>query len=181
MNEELEVLKLVSQRLDQGAIPHMITGSIAMNYYATPRLTRDLDIIIELEEENIAGFIRLFEKDFYVDDQMILEAVRCKNMFNIIHNQWVIKVDCIIRKSSTYRELEFGRRRKVDSGDFFFWIVSPEDLILSKLDWAKESMSDFQLRDVRNLLENVEELNIPYLEKWVKKLSLERPYAKVKT
>ena len=53
MNEELKVLEIVTQRLEKAQIPYMITGSIAMNYYATPRMTRDLDLIIKLQKSDI--------------------------------------------------------------------------------------------------------------------------------
>ena len=181
MNEELKVLEIVSKRLEKAGIAYMITGSIAMNYYATPRMTRDLDLVIELKRPEVSALVKLFQKDFYIEEQMILDAVENRSIFNIIHNDWVIKVDFIIKKLSEYHQSEFDRRKKVKLKNFEFWIVSPEDLILSKLQWAKESMSDFQLRDVRNLLECVEDLNIRFIEKWVQKLKLNEPYQKAKS
>lgn len=180
MNEELKVLELIANRLSTAGISYMITGSIAMNYYATPRMTRNIDVVINLQREDVGRLIKLFQKDFYIDEQTVLEALEHENMFNIIHNEWIVKADFIIRKSVPYRELELSRRKKVDMGSFEFWIVAPEDLILSKLSWAKESMSDYQLRDVRSLLEGVEGLDRCYVEKWVKNLDLEEPYDKVK-
>lgn len=76
-------------------------------------------------------------------------------MFNIIHNEKLVKVDFIIRKKSEYRKLEFGRRRKVTVAGAQFSLVSPEDLVISKLFWAKDSHSEVQFTDVRNILEDV--------------------------
>ena len=73
-------------------------------------------------------------------------------MFNLIHNETIIKLDCIVLKGDQYRQEEFARRRLVSVGDFETWIVSREDLILSKLYWARDSKSELQLRDVKNLL-----------------------------
>ena len=73
-------------------------------------------------------------------------------MFNVIHQESVIKVDCIIRKDTEYRRVEFNRRSRVDIADFRTFLVSKEDLILSKLVWAKDSRSELQLGDVKNLL-----------------------------
>ena len=67
MNEEIEVLKIVTQRLEKINIAYMISGSIAANYYTMPRMTRDIDIVIELDSNNIDRFIGLFQNDFYVD------------------------------------------------------------------------------------------------------------------
>ena len=48
MSEELAVLKEVTRRLDCAKIAYMVTGSIATNFYTVPRMTRDIDIVIEL-------------------------------------------------------------------------------------------------------------------------------------
>jgi hypothetical protein len=64
----------------------------------------------------------------------------------------VIKVDFIVRKQDEYRRVEFERRQKVAILDFTTCIVSKEDLIISKLWWAKDSHSELQLGDVKNLL-----------------------------
>lgn len=172
MNEELEVLKLVVQSLDESGIPYMLTGSVAMNFYATPRMTRDIDIVIEISEKDASLLVELFVEDFYIDKQMIIDAVRDQKMFNIIHNEYVIKIDFIVRKKSPYRKVEFGRRHKVKIGSVPIWMVSPEDLILSKLWWTKESRSEMQIADARNILQQTEEIDKKYLEKWVQELSL---------
>lgn len=99
-------------------------------------------------------------------------------MFNIIHNDLVFKVDLIIRKNSDYRKLEFVRRNQIKLEGLPIWIVSPEDLIISKLDWAKDHLSEMQIRDVRNLLQSQENLDIDYIKKWVETLNLSNVYEK---
>jgi hypothetical protein len=66
MSEELEVLKEVARRLENAAIPYMITGSIAANFYTVPRMTRDIDIVVELVEPDTGRFIPLFQNDYYL-------------------------------------------------------------------------------------------------------------------
>jgi len=66
MSEELEVLKIVTSRLNEANIPYMISGSIAANYYTIPRMTRDIDVVIGLKQGDIDKFTSLFEDDFYV-------------------------------------------------------------------------------------------------------------------
>src|SRR5882762_3109363 len=172
MSEELDVLKTVTQRLNDAGIPYMLSGSLAANYYATPRMSRDIDLVIDLRENDIDRFLGLFAHDFYADREDIAEAVAARGMFNLIHNQCVLKVDFIIRKDSPYRKTEFDRRKKVDVQDSPVWIVSPEDLILSKLWWSKESFSEMQTKDIQNLLRTVENLDQAYIEKWVGQLEL---------
>jgi hypothetical protein len=149
---ELDLLRDVSQRMESAGIAFMLTGSVAMNYYSQPRMTRDIDLVVALDEVQAETIVRLFEVDYYVDSQAVSRAIAQRSIFNLIHNETVIKVDCIVLKSDAYRQEEFGRRQQVTLGDFQTWIVTREDLILSKLYWAKESKSEMQLRDVRNLL-----------------------------
>ena len=76
-------------------------------------------------------------------------------MFNIIHNEWMVKADFIVRGDEEYRKLEFKRRRRFDIEGTLIWVIAPEDLILSKLGWSKESSSALQQRDVQGLMEAV--------------------------
>ncbi|MBI5746595.1 MAG: hypothetical protein HZA13_06320 [Nitrospirae bacterium] len=152
MLSELEVLKTITTRLDSAGIPYMVSGSIAANFYTTPRMTRDIDIVIELRKEDADTLISLFSDDFYIDIESVKVAIRDKEMFNIIHNEAVIKVDFIVRKETAYRKIEFERRRSIIFEGLRIYITSPEDLIISKLYWAKDSFSEIQIMDVENLI-----------------------------
>jgi hypothetical protein len=180
MSEELEILKVVTERLNKTDIPYMISGSMAANYYTVPRMTRDIDIVIELKETDIDKFVNLFAGDFYLDKEMIKKEVRRQGIFNLIHNQYVIKIDFIIKKASRYQETEFSRKREVLIQGSPMCFVSPEDLVISKLSWARDSLSEMQLKDVRNLIETVDNLDLNYIDGWISKLGLEQIYKKAK-
>jgi hypothetical protein len=172
VTEELEVLTIVSGRLEAVGIPYMVTGSFAANYYAVPRMTRDIDLVVELSEGDADRVCALFEGDFYVDRNAVRTAIDERSVFNLIHQAYVIKVDCIVRKDSEYRRTEFGRRRHgtVEAHDLAF--VTPEDLIISKLDWMRQTRSEVQLADVRNLLRSVPGLDRQYLTHWTERLGI---------
>lgn len=180
MSDELVVLKSVAARLGGAGIPYMVTGSMAANFYAVPRMTRDIDIVVELSERDVDRVTQLFQQDYYIDRDMVQRAVRDHAMFNMIHNDLVVKVDCVVRKETEYRREEFARRRALSIADQEIFIVSPEDLILSKLDWAKESRSQMQLDDVRNLLRSVQGLDTAYLNRWADRLGLTTLYQEVR-
>jgi len=150
----------------------MVTGSMAMNYYAVPRMTRDIDVVVELSERDIKRVIEQFEPDFYVDGEAIRSALEHHSLFNVIHTPTLVKADFVIRKETEYRREEFARRRQVSVEGHPFWIVSAEDLILSKLDWAKDSHSEMQLADVRNLLRSVPQADRDYLTRWASVLGV---------
>jgi hypothetical protein len=126
---EIDIVRDISQKFEQAHIPYMLTGSMAMNYYAQPRMTRDIDVVITISPVDVGRIVALFRPDYYVSEESIRESLAHESVF-------VIKVDCIIRKSSEYRKTEFERRQKISVGDFTTFIVSKEDLIISKLSWA---------------------------------------------
>ena len=172
MNEQLNILKLVTERLEQKQISYMISGSMAMNYYAQPRMTRDIDIVIELMFKDVKPLIASFIEDFYIDEDMVYLAIQNQSLFNIIHNEFLVKIDFIIRKNVSYRQQEFLRRQQVKIDNFTIWIVSVEDLLLSKLIWAKDSQSEMQFNDVRNLIISVQHLDWQYINYWASELGI---------
>jgi hypothetical protein len=170
MQDELEILRDVAARLESGSIDYMLTGSMAMNYYAEPRMTRDIDFVVALAPRDVDHIVRLFSPDYYVAGEAVRSSIAHQSLFNLIHQASVIKVDCIIRKGTPYRRAEFERRKRITIENFSVWIVSKEDLILSKLCWAKDSGSDFQLRDVRNLVSTG--FDDEYIRRWTPELDV---------
>ena len=165
MSEELDVLKLVTKALDDNDIEYMLTGSVAVNYYTVPRMTRDIDIVIALDSSSAGKVFKVFEHDFYIDKEMVIDAIKKRSSFNIIHNDSIAKIDFILRKDEKYRKVEFDRRQKVKISGQPIYIVSAEDLVISKLYWAKDSQFDMQLKDIRNVLADYDEIDREYIEK----------------
>jgi len=170
MKNEIDILKDISHKFDKAGLAYMLTGSMAMNFYAQPRMTRDIDVVIEIQHEDIEKIMHLFSKEYYINREAVEESIKYQSLFNLIHNESVIKVDCIIRKNYKYRILEFRRRKHIKIDDFSTYIVSKEDLIISKLIWAKESHSEVQLNDAKNLMNTG--FNKTYLQDWVQNLGL---------
>jgi hypothetical protein len=168
---EIDIVRDISQRFEQVGIAYMLTGSMAMNYYAQPRMTRDIDVVIAIAPEDVHRVAALFHPDYYVSEESIRESIVRESIFNLIHQDSVIKVDCIIRKRSEYRLVEFERRQRISILDFTTFIVSKEDLIISKLFWAKDSHSEIQLGDVKNLLATG--YDAAYLQRWTHELGLD--------
>lgn len=167
---ELDLLKLVASRLNDAEIDYMVSGSVALTFYGKPRMTRDIDIVIMIPLSEVDRFVKLFEQDFYIDRDMAADAIRNKSMFNIIHLETVIKVDFIIRKNQEYRILEFNNRKKMKLEDYEVSVVSLEDLIISKLYWAKDSFSEMQIKDIVSLIDL--DFDMDYVEKWCARLGL---------
>jgi len=172
MDEQLEFVKQIAKRLDGAGMSYMMTGSMAMAVYAVPRMTRDIDIVVEFRPEDVGKLAGLFEQDCFVDIDAIQQAAVEQGMFNIIHKEWLIKVDFITRKNEPYRKTEFERRHTIEVEGVPVSVVAPEDLILSKLYWAKDSESELQQRDVRQMILLSPDLDWNYLDKWAPELGV---------
>lgn len=168
---ELDILKLVATRLNDTEIDYMLSGSVALTFYGKPRMTRDIDIVIVIPLSEIDRFVKLFEADFYIDRDMVEDAIRNQSMFNIIHLETVIKVDFIIRKNQEYRILEFSKRRKMKLEEQEVSVVSLEDLIISKIYWAKDSFSELQIKDIVSLIDL--DVDMAYVQDWCTRLGLD--------
>ncbi len=179
MSEELEVLKVVVQKLDSADIVYFISGSMAANYYTTPRMTRDIDVVIQLSDLDSEKFVDLFSQEFYVDQDSVKEEFQKRGMFNLIHKKYVVKIDFIIEKKTKFQASTFSRRQQVSVSGVSMWIISPEDLMVMKMLWAQDSFSELQLGDVRSMLRSVDSLDNDYIKLWVDELDLDRVYKKV--
>ena len=170
MTEELKTLRDMTARLESAGIDYMLTGSVALNCYAQPRMTRDIDLVVAFFLKDAERIEKVLGEDYYVSPEAAREAVLHQSSFNAIHQHSLTKVDFMIRKDEEYRLHEFTRRVRVRVEGFDVWVVGKEDLILSKLHWARESHSQRQLADVENLIATG--CDMEYLRAWSARLNL---------
>ena len=116
------------------------------------------------------SLVAAFAPNFYIDADSARTAILSERLFNLMHFESGIKVDLIVRKAADYRQVEFARRRAVTIAGVPTWIVSREDLILSKLVWALDSGSELQRRDVRLLLAGP--VDLEYIRLWAPRLGV---------
>lgn len=168
-------LERVSHILEGAGVPYMLTGSLAAAYYATPRATQDIDVVIDAREEGIEKLVQgLLDAGLYVDWEAALAAWRAHGQFNAIDPESGWKVDLIVRKDRPFSRTEFERREEADLLGIKVSVASLEDVLLAKLEWARMGDSELQRGDVVGLLERRgDELDWAYLEKWVAELGLQ--------
>lgn len=169
-----EALKPIIELLNNLKIPYMLVGAIAVNYYSVPRLTHDADLVIQIHQIHIDNLVKLLESTYYADSEMIKEALTSSGQFNFIHFDTGFKIDFWILKKDAYSQLQFSRRisGKVFGQDTF--IITPEDLILNKLSWFRESDIQKHFLDALGIYRTQDEvLDIPYLHKYAGELDLQ--------
>jgi hypothetical protein len=172
MTDEIQVLLDVTSRLERANLPYMLSGSLAASYYAPPRMTRDIDLVVQLAPDKVERLLEAFRDDYWLDPEAVARAVAKRGVFHLIHYDAVLKIDIFVAQETEHRRVEFLRRRRVEIASTAVWIVAPEDLVLSKLDGARESQSETQLEDARNLLSSVPELDRQYVDEWAERLNL---------
>lgn len=169
MNPEEDALCRVVQMLERHGIPYMVTGSVATSYHGRPRATHDTDIVIDLSPPQLDSLVTdLDEAGFYVDAAGAHAALEHRRPFNVIEMQHACKIDLIVRKDRPYSREEFERRQRVDLAFAAgVALVTPEDAVLSKLEWARRSGdSERQLRDAAGVLELNPGLDRDYIGRW---------------
>ncbi len=172
MSEELAVLALVVSRLEELGIIYMLTGSLALSSYAVPRMTRDIDIVVEMRESEADDFCLSFEGDFYLDREAVREALTRKGTFNLINLPLAKKIDFMAFDGSPFVRRELERSRRVSLEGMEVSLISPEDLLLFKLLWAKKGGSELRIADARDLIECRPELDRLYLEEQADRLGV---------
>jgi hypothetical protein len=170
MQNQIDIVRDISERLDAADIGYMLTGSMVMNCYALPCVPRNLDLVISLRPKDAEIMVRLFSPDYVISREEVDSAIAQQSFFNLFHRKSRLKVNCIICQQINYRRTEFSRRQRVNFENFKTWIVSKEDLIISKLYWARKSRSPRHLRDVQNLAATG--CDSDYIERWTRVLGI---------
>lgn len=155
-------------------IPHYITGGVAAATYGEPRTTRDVDIVIPLSLHQLDAMVQCLEKEgFYVPG---VEEVRSGQLqiLGITHQETIMRADLMLAGTSAFDQAQFTRRRAIPiPGRGTLYLASPEDIILSKLRWGKQSQSEKQWRDVLGILKvQGQTLDFKYLTQQAKALEL---------
>ena len=174
----LVVAKLV-RVFDALGIRYLVGGSVASSFYGVPRFTQDVDLVADVRLAHAEPITSALIEEFYVDADMIKDAVRRRASFNVIHLGTMFKADVFIPKGDSWSREEMARARteelEVPEGKVAVRFASPEDTLLHKLVWYKlgNEVSDRQWGDVLGLLEvQGEALDQQYLDRWAPTLDV---------
>jgi hypothetical protein len=164
---------------EQLGVSYYIGGSVASSAYGLPRTTIDADLVADLRIEHVRPLVQQLQNAYYIDADMIRDAIKHRSEFNIIHFETMLKVDVFIQKTRAFdRETRRRvRQEKLDetSSDHVFLLASPEDVILNKLEWYKMGgeVSDRQWNDILGVLKvQGTSLDLAYLRQWAATLGV---------
>ncbi len=168
-------LARLTAKLAAAGVPNMVVGSFASSYHGVPRSSQDLDLVIDPQPETLRRFLSdLPPEEYYADADAAFDALRRRGQFNVIDMATAWKADLIVRKARPFSEEEMRRRVQGDLLGAQVFVASPEDTLISKLEWAQQGGgSQLQLRDVSGILQlRGDDLDIAYIERWVADLGL---------
>jgi hypothetical protein len=152
-------------------ISYMLSGSMGMSIYTGPRYTRDYDFIVHLKPSDVLPLTKYFNEGYYYDEDSIKEAINEEGQFNIIDHKSNYKADFIILRNNEFEITKFERRIQVYFLDLKIYVISAEDLLLSKLVWIQELQSALQSNDIIELAK-LNNLDWHYMWTWIDKLKL---------
>lgn len=158
-------------RLESIGLNYMLTGSVAMLRFAPGRMTNDIDIVVQLSHGDRLGFVDAFADSYYIPEEKIPGAIDRSSMFNVLNNETLVKIDIALVKPTEFHRHAFANRERTTIWDIDLWSIRRDDLIISKLFWAKDSRSERQMRDVVTVMMNG--FDAEYVRPWVKSLGVE--------
>jgi hypothetical protein len=177
--EPVQITRQIAQEFDRLEIKYFVGGSLASSLHGIPRSTHDVDIIADIKEDHIPFLVKALESDFYIDTDMIQEAIQHRSLFNVIHLNTMFKVDVFILKTDKVSQKEMVRREQYQITDdplHTLYLASAEDVILHKLYWFQlgDRVSERQWHDVIGVIQvQYETLDYHYLEQTAQNLRVD--------
>jgi hypothetical protein len=178
LSEPLDVTIMAIEALDKLDIPYLIGGSLASALYGTARSTLDVDLVADLQLEHVQPLVDILGKTFYIDSDMIRDAILHHSTFNIIHLETMFKIDIFVLKTRPFDQVQFKRRRiQTISSDpeRKAYVTTAEDILLVKLEWFRMGgeVSDRQWKDILGVIKvQSDRLDSAYLSKWAEELGI---------
>ena len=177
--EQAELLRRVVEVLEEQGITYLLVGSLASGVYGEPRLTHDIDVVVELRPDQVAKLCEAFPSpEYYVSQQAAREAVASGGQFNVIHPASGNKIDFMLARQDAWGRSQIGRRRQEQilpgrPG----YTAAPEDVIIGKLWYYRDGGSEKHLRDIAAMLQvSGDEIDQEYINHWTRQLGLTEPW-----
>jgi hypothetical protein len=178
-----EILADAVNALDQVGAVYAVTGSMASSLHGVPQSSLDVDVIVQMTEQQARSLARQLPEHIYRDEESIATAARDHSMANMMDMRSGVKLDLSVASPEPFFSTVFSRRMKAafEFGGPKYWVVTPEDVILMKLLWRRESQSQKQWESCLGVVRvNGAKLDWSYLTLWADRLGLARDLAKLK-
>jgi hypothetical protein len=161
------------RRLNSAGLAHMLTGSMASSHWGQPRLTHDLDFVIQLPPSQVSGLVKVFRDDYFIDEASVAAAFQPPYQFNVLDNRSAMKIDFWLLKPDLFEQEMFRRRVQVRAFGERAWIATAEDVLLHKLYWDAITPSERQRSDAAGVFAVQQgQMDLAYLRRWAAELGV---------
>lgn len=174
-DEPIAVTLRVAAELDRLGVEYLVGGSLASSVHGMPRTTQDVDLVARIAGRHVDALVTALAQDFYVDADMINDAIRRRASFNIVHLATMMKVDIFVFNGDAMSQEEMRRKVAVTLREAVVWFASAEDIVIQKLDWYRkgEGVSERQWRDAVGVIAvQGERFDAAYARTWAERLGL---------
>lgn len=175
--QEPDLYLIFTSKLEDLKIEYVITGSVASIVYGEPRLTHDIDIVMEINKVSIGPFINAFPlSEFYCPpDEIIRNEIKRseRGHFNIIHHATGFKADIYLSGKNEFQKWAIKNKKEISYNSKKLYIAPPEYVIIKKLEFYKEGKAEKHIQDIKNIVRNSQQLiNIDLLNSFIEKFKL---------
>ena len=181
---EPSFFEIFTKRLDDARLRYMVTGAVASIVYGEPRLTHDIDLVLELSDEGAEKILGAFPlEEFYCPP---LEVIKVelrrpfRGHFNLVHHETGFKADVYLTGKDPLHHWAMSKRSQIQTEGNILWIAPPEYIILRKLEYYREGKSEKHLKDIVSMITiSEEQINFEDLQDKIKNCSLEKEWKEV--
>jgi hypothetical protein len=180
--EQFELFQFAIRTLERLEINYVVVGSCASISYGEPRMTQDIDIVIDATRPQLILLCEAFAgPEYYVSREAANSALELRSQFNVLHPDSGNKIDFIFPKEDAWsREQIAGRKRIPLFEQFEGYAARPEDIIIGKMIYYEEGGSEKHLRDITGMMRVSGELvDREYVERWAASLGLTEIWAAI--
>lgn len=175
--QELDLFSIFTSKLNKLNLNYFITGSVATIIYGEPRLTHDIDIVLEVHTESLDAFVKAFSrKQFYLPPIEIIksEVMRSeRGHFNIIHHESGFKADIYLTGKDEFQKWGLDNKKEIPYKNGVLYVAPPEYVIIKKLEFYKEGHSEKHLSDIKSMFRNSREIiDNATVEKYARRFGL---------
>jgi hypothetical protein len=172
--EPMRIAHSVISFFETSNIEYFVGGSVASTIHGEPRFTQDVDLVVRLDAHQIVALQKALGQDFYSSEIALREAIERRSCANLIHTSTGFKIDLMISRERPFERSRFQRKQRIQDESHAFWVATPEDTVLVKLEWYRDGgeVSERQWRDVQTVLMTQEALDLDYMKHWATELDV---------
>jgi hypothetical protein len=165
----VELVRRVLAAFELLRIDYVTVGSFAVNAYVEPRSTNDADFVLQLDQLDLGSLVAALGDDFSIDPQMSFESITMTSRYKLTHRRSLFTIELFGLTHDEHDLARFRRRVRGSVGGLPAFILSPEDVVVTKLRWGQRGRRSKDIEDIENMLAvHRATLDFDYIRGWAR-------------